>query len=379
MEIRKGPYGYFAIEKLRSDSVICEYAMEIIDNKKEELFLPVYINKTFEGCELSYEFSDLISISEFEDLNLRNDGKDLNARRRAIGDLFLSVQHLLDLLINPALIITDPRFIYTNREGTIIRLCLLPIQSDKPLRLSSMDSGAIEHLLENDFFCEAITNDEASVLVYSLSSNDEELMMEESEKITNTPVPGSEKITISRSFAKPPDRLIWSGVFSIVSIIAYFVFGAAFAAISAITAAVILILYLTGIKDSQCKDKTKDLEMTDTRSQILFEDPKPGTFSCAILESMTPVDGSILKYAVYLDCTTIGSDRFLSDLYINDKTVSPIHAQIYLTQDTVYLSDCSANGNTFIDDKYITPEEKHELKNGQKISFGNIDFKITFT
>ena len=57
MEIRKGPYGYFAIEKLRSDSVICEYAMEIIDNKKEEHFLPVYINMRGVNCHMSFPTS----------------------------------------------------------------------------------------------------------------------------------------------------------------------------------------------------------------------------------------------------------------------------------------------------------------------------------
>ena len=46
------------------------------------------------------------------------------------------------------------------------------------------------------------------------------------------------------------------------------------------------------------------------------------------------------------------------------------------TQDTVYLSDYSSNGLTFIDDKPVVPENKYEIKNDQKIRFGDIDFKI---
>ena len=116
-----------------------------------------------------------------------------------------------------------------------------------------------------------------------------------------------------------------------------------------------------------------------SKSLILFEDSGKHGLNCAFLESYKPVDGSVIRYAVYQDLTTIGSDRFLSDLYINSAPVSTIHAQLILTDDTVYLSDCSSDGNTYIDDRKITPEVKHEVKSGQKITFGDVDFSITIS
>jgi len=114
----------------------------------------------------------------------------------------------------------------------------------------------------------------------------------------------------------------------------------------------------------------------DDRSKILFDDSVKHSLNCALLESVKPVDGSILKYAVYQDLTTIGSDRFLSDLFIKDESVDPIHAQLFLTQDTVYLSDCSSGGKTFINDRSITPDVKHEIKDGQKITIGDVDLIV---
>ena len=117
-------------------------------------------------------------------------------------------------------------------------------------------------------------------------------------------------------------------------------------------------------------------DTSDDKSRILFDDSGKCGLNAAFLESIDPKDGAPQSYAIYQDCTTIGSDRFLSDIYINSNSVSPIHAQIYLTPDTVYLSDCSADGKTFIDDHIIAPEVKHEIKNGQKLTFGDADYKI---
>ena len=188
MKIRKGPYGYFAVERLGDSPKMCDYAFEVIDSSEEDILLPVYINRTFDGNELAFEFSDLISIDDYQSGDHKKDDKHLSMRRKSIGNLFLSIQHLLDLLINPALMITDPKYVYTNPDGTIIKVCLLPVESDKPLKLSSMDPKAFETLLSHEFFREAISETEASSIVYAASSNNEQMMIDEANKIISTPV-----------------------------------------------------------------------------------------------------------------------------------------------------------------------------------------------
>ena len=97
MMIRKGPFGHFAVEENFSGSEVFEYALEVIDDKGE-FFLPVYINKTFDGKEIAFDFSGMMPINEFESLSPDAKHKMISLRRKSIGDLFLSINSMLDLL-----------------------------------------------------------------------------------------------------------------------------------------------------------------------------------------------------------------------------------------------------------------------------------------
>ena len=84
----------------------------------------------------------------------------------------------------------------------------------------------------------------------------------------------------------------------------------------------------------------------------------------------------MLSYSLMMDRTTIGSDVFLSDIVIDDPSVDAIHAIIYLSGKTFYISDCSRKGTTYIDDRKTACGRKCEIKNGQKITIGTVDFRF---
>ncbi|SCW26275.1 FHA domain-containing protein [Ruminococcaceae bacterium YRB3002] len=386
MMIRKGPYGQFAVEEVEAGTGITVYAIEIIDSGMLRCYLPVYINKTCDGTELAYEYSGLLPVSTPAPVAGKN-GKDgrsgkavksvLSARRINVGEALLSFIDCMDMLVNPSLISLDPDYVFTDSEGSSVRFCLRPTEADKPNRLSSIDSSNMERLLHTDFFREVLTEDEINSLVYYISDNDEEMFKETANNIINTPISKMANHThltgtrVSGSLI----TAIMSSALSLISqitsvnpLITYVLF---------ITALTMLVLFLyRSYPDIIAVIHPDNKHSSEGRSQILFDDPGKNTLNCAFLESVNPVNGAVLKYAVYQDLTTIGSDRFLSDFFIDDHVISPIHAQIYLTQDTVYLSDCSQDGKTFIDDRALQPETKYEIKNGQKITFGNIDFKV---
>ena len=375
MMIRKGPFGHFAVEENFSGSEVFEYALEVIDDKGE-FFLPVYINKTFDGKEIAFDFSGMMPINEFESLSPDAKHKMISLRRKSIGDLFLSINSMLDLLLNPAQLITDSKYVFTDKLGTEIKLCYLPLETTLPLKLSSINTRNLERLLNHSFFRTALTEDEISSLICSVSNNDEGMLVKTAKKIKESPISYQVTSLIELKFTKPDDKLLISFAFCILSLISYYVFGVPIALISLVFSLTTVVLYVRGVLPSiMCAFTTKQ-EDNSERIRMFFDDTEEHNMNCAFLESIKPVDGAYLKYAIYQDCTVIGSDRFLSDFYIDNQSISPIHAQIFLTQDTVYLSDYSANGSTYIDDKPIIPENKYEVKNNQKIRFGNIDFKI---
>ena len=380
MMIRKGPFGHYAIEQLVPGTGITGYAIEIIDSGILSSFLPVYINKTCDGTELAFDYSGLTSVNDFVPRKDRRYDASLSARRTAVGELFLSFIDSMDMLVNPSLITLDKRFVFTDDEGRKIRLCLAPTETDRPNRLSSIDQENMERLLSEDFFREVLSEDEITALIYSIGNNDEELFTDTANKIIRSPL---EKDSIRTRFStgKTSSTLILSLLSALLSSISFFLsFGSTLTYIIFITALSLLVMFVyRNFSDIKAVVRPVKSSSSDSRSQILFEDPGDNMLNCAYLESVHPVNGSILRYAVYQDLTTIGSDRFLSDFFVEDRSISPIHAQIYLTSDTVYLSDCSQDGKTYIDDKSLQPETKYEIKNGQKLTFGGIDFRLKIT
>ncbi|MBP5260647.1 MAG: FHA domain-containing protein [Clostridiales bacterium] len=365
MKIRKGPFGQFACEELDKDDQLFDYALGVIDCNAEDIFLPLSVNKTYDGNELAFDHSGLVSINDHSGINNKNRDQYLKIRRKAIGSFFLSVAHCPDILINPSLIVLDPRFVFTDDNGTFLKVCLMPLKTNKPLRLSSMDPKALEGLLDHDFFRDALSDEEINTIIYSASSNNRKMLTEVTDRLMSDDHNNEQHA--------PDIKLIYSSALALLALLSFFIIDIKMAVVSAVASA----LFLYAVSHRSHNDT--GTPPSDTDKLVLFDDLSQDRFCSAFLESLAPVNGDIIRYAVYQDCTTIGSDRFLSDLYINDRSLSPIHAQIYMTQDTVYLSDCSAEGKTFIDDKPVSAETKHEVKNGQKITLGNVDLKITIS
>ena len=367
MKIRKGPFGSFATLKADPDMIPFEYAMEVIDKTENLHMLPVYLNSNFGETELDFDCSGLIPVDDF---STSDKTKDMASRRRSIGDLFLSLSRMPDLLINPALVILDADYVFTDPSGSKVYMCLMPVETDTPMRLSSMDITNLETLLDHQFFREALAEDEITALVYAIRTNDEDLLKKTADLIIFSPPDGKKGTDL-------PGQLLYSLALACLSMILLALPVRFLSFFPAAVSAVLLIKYIMHTPtESKMSKAHGGSGSDDTRTRIFFDDEEVRKLNCAFLESLSPVNGEILSYAVYQDTVTIGSDRFLSDFYIKDASVSPIHAQLSLTPDTVYLSDCSANGKTYIDDRSITPEIKYEIKNGQKITLGRIDFRL---
>ena len=131
MQIKKGPYGYYAIEKLDSPDKICAYAEEVIAGNKSDFYLKPSTEYIGSGVLCCFEFSDFIQITDKEfsvspsqkKLSVRKkEAKLLEQRRRSAGDLFYSFVKFLDNLISPSVFLRPTSVILLsllNRAGIL--------------------------------------------------------------------------------------------------------------------------------------------------------------------------------------------------------------------------------------------------------------------
>ena len=187
MQIKKGPYGYYAIERLDSPDKICAYAEEVIAGNKSDFYLKPVTDLFGSGAMCSFEFSGYLQLTDPEfsvfspgrkTTSHKKDNKNLSLRRRSVGDLFYAFAKLLDNLISPSCLVLDPNMIFTDPEGISVKMCCLPVKSHpEDLCISSLGASRLEELLNCDFFKSIITDDEKNALVYSVKENNEEMFL----------------------------------------------------------------------------------------------------------------------------------------------------------------------------------------------------------
>lgn len=423
MQIKKGPYGYYALEKFDDPEALCTYAEEVIAGNSSDFYLKPSTEYLGRGIMCSFEFSGYMQITDPEfsvfspgrkNTPNKKELKNLSLRRKSAGDLFYTFVKLLDNLVSPSCIVLDPDMIFTDPEGITIKLCCLPkMITPEELCLSSLDALKLEKLINCDFFKNVISDDEKNALVYSVRENNEDMFLKIAGIIRGsdedgTPFMKSNNTTRIKPYIELPhnikelsktekDLLIacLSAVLSIVLLLnkmalPCFLF-------FFLSAVILSVSILNQKKHEEFMRKEESQEISKQRSSILFsDDPVPEysteqsqtetnnetvrqykPLTSGMLTLISDSEGVRSKYSVYLDETCIGSDCFLSDIVIDDPKIAPLHAVIKQKEGTFYLVPSKGTGRTYIEDSPIENGKSYEIKSGQKITFGDIEFRFS--
>ena len=419
---RKGPFGSYATEILTPDISVFEYAMAVINGKRSGCFLPCIINRYGEAKEFSYDFSGLIPLSEFECTASKDQkkfpsslmyGKRLRQRRIAVGTFLLQIGSLLNDLLPPEGVILSPKHIYTDNEGTVLKCCYRPIEYNDPqLRLSSIDAADMESLMSTLFFSQVLNEDEKQTILHAISTCDEEmyctcckiLLSEQGQR------PGSSASVSSRTYGKRGSSksdlsirrdLIIPALTCVCAVYSYLSIGIKASIIFSFAGLILAlrVIYKDRTAQGPSRSSPKDdrLKKGQLRAKILFSQTPARSASEPDGTSAPPSnefdyniryasiqstrsdkngteDAEPVRYSIYTDKVTIGSDRFLADIVIEDDSVDSQHASITFEDDRYYLTDLSVSHNTFIDDKALVQDRRYEIKNNQKLTFGKSDF-----
>ena len=409
MQIKKGPYGYYAIEKFDSPDKLCSYAEEVIAGNKTDFYLRPVTDIFGSGAMCSFEFSGYMQITDPEfsvfspnkkNASKKKDAKNLSLRRKSAGDLFYAVAKLLDNLISPSCLVLDPNMMFTDPDGITVKMCCLPIKSDpNDLCISSLGASRLENLLNCDFFKSIITDDEKNALVYSVKENKEDLFLKiariikgiDDEPALALPEQNSERTTQLTGTVKnlsKSDRdlviAVLSAFLSLASILNRMLLPCFLFYFLALIIFATTLLNMRKSKESIKKEESE--EVSKQRSSILFSDINrtsegdENLFVPLTSGKLTLIsDRTDVKknYSVYLSETTIGSDCFLSDIVIDNPLIAPLHAVIRQKDGAFYLEPSKGTGRTYIEDSPIENGKSYEIKSGQKISFGETDFRFS--
>ena len=421
MQIKKGPYGYYAMEKFDDPDILCTYAEEVIDGNISDFYLKPNTEYIGSGIMCCFEFSGFLQITDPE-FSVFSPGKkntphkkslkNLSLRRRSAGDLFYSFIVLLDHLISPSCIVLDPDMLFTDSEGITIKLCCLPVKiRPEELCLSSLNAERLERLLNCEFFKSVITTDEINALVYSVRENNEELFIKTACMIRGSAEDNNASLEFlnngrtrtkqgkkhnARKYSKEEKDLMiacLSSFFSFVlmagkmilpSILFFFL------------ALVILIASVLNQKKHESSlHKEESQIIARQRSSILFSDSPSSETNISSLENkkagehdalqplisgqlslISEIKGVNPQYSLYLDETCIGSDCFLSDIVIDDPQVAPLHAVIKQVNGAFYLEPSKGTGKTYLEDSPVENGKSYEIKSGQKITVGDVEFRF---
>ena len=427
MLIKKGPFGYFAVERFDSSECIFSYAGEVIDKNRSGCLLPCSIDVSGISSSAYFDFSGLISVRQSGSALLHGSHRSkklsrlLDERRKSAGDFFCSVPVLLDNLISPSAIVLDPEFVFTDEDGSYIRFCLLPYKyAPESLCLSSLGAERLEVFLSEPFFDEVLTNEEKQELIYSVKTGDETLFLKCARAIrdtdTNTDFSKADTVKANAprhlpdrhkkeqnkkssqtSKLRAPSELWWSWACAIAAGVSLTLSGLLPSLLFILVSGVFLTRFFMNLRTKKGRKENEEKELSNVRRMILFSDGdegiKPAENSGAqpveagharavtplftgTLTSSVMKDGKPLSYSLMMDRTTIGSDVFLSDIVLDDPSVDALHAIIYLNGNSFYISDCSKKGTTYIDDRKVALGRRCEIKNGQKITVGTVDFRF---
>ena len=409
MQIKKGPYGYYAIEKFDSPDRLCSYAEEVIAGNKTDFYLRPVTEIFGSGAMCCFEFSGYMQITDPEfsvfspnkkTASKKKDAKNLSLRRKSAGDLFYAVAKLLDNLISPSCLVLDPNMMFTDPDGITVKMCCLPIKSDpNDICISSLGASRLEELLNCDFFKSVITDDERNALVYSVKENKEDLFLkvariikgideEQNPALPEQNIESKVQITGTLKNLSRPDRdLIIAGlsaILSLTSILNRMLLPCFLFYFLAIIIFATTLLNMRKSKENIKKEESE--EVSKQRSSILFSDiPQTSDSEENLFIPLTSGKLTLISdrndvkknYSVYLSETTIGSDCFLSDIVIDDPLIAPLHAVIKQKDGAFYIEPSKGTGRTYIEDSPIENGRSYEIKSGQKITFGEIEFRFS--
>lgn len=368
MEIRKGPYGHFVINKIEDIDSINNYTREIVEENIPGHMLPLYIIPAVSRYEVSYDFSGLTPLSHL----IPSDSDKINRLRKALGDLFIFLTSLPDYLLSPASVTFDDRYIFTDESCSELKVCFDPSSVEpSSLNIHSLINSGLRRFLNSPCVTEALYPEEKDAVLFAVEKNDPELLLQEAERIRETVPENKERsylLNINEFKAVILSSLL-SLIFSLTGITFGIWISVAFELFFAVRT-VRLVTSQGGLSVPESTDST--------RKQMLFgnEDESAVNVDAVVLTYKDPDSGEEEKKAIYTDKATIGSDRFLCDLFTPDREISPVHAQIRKIGKTYYVSDLSSGNNTFLNNIRLEPGREYEIKSDQTLMLGKREYRI---
>lgn len=378
MQLKKGPYGCFLTETITLDH-FSRYSGEIIEKFVYYNTVTVNAYEANNSVELSYDISNLISISDFVKES-KNQATAIKIVRKMMGQLLTNIIQGLDLLLSPDNWLIDVTRIFYDEESSTVRFIYIPQTSGASnMYLSSLSGNNFENFINDETIKPYLSEDEINSILFFIKENEEQKLLEVAKKLSSDSKSEHSNKTYSSNTNNPFVQFTCILLITTLGLYNYSRINktTGIMILASSLLAVLISLPIGRIKPFFSSLINKKSETSDMRTDILFGKENDNLdFEYAILSSISKINGKFIRKSLISDIITIGSDCFLSDIVIDSSDISPLHASISIRDGIYLLKDLSISNTTFIENKKIIPDKEYEIKNGQILSFGNYDFEF---
>lgn len=405
MKIERGPYGKIAVIDLNQTLVL--HAVEALQNQSCPCFLKANIREQFGQLQICYDCTGLQNLCEYDVLAT----DDIDSFRASVRHLLLSLLDSLDYCLSPSGILLDANHAWIDPVNKSVYLTYFPIRGDTSsdqCNLTALDTDAFDSFLGHPIISQIVPTSIRQKLVCACQSNDERAFREaiaQLDCLVTTTTPSRSPITAYTKYwiallfitliygiiqlrliltdaRKPPDSISFESLFFLfipIAICAAFLFQAQ-------------NKYGQKKQINPCELK----ERRQVQADIYFPDHSTETNVGSSDDYEQKIRPAFLieqedygklsaehrrcrSFLIWVDDYLIGADKSLCDLYLNDDSISYMHARIIKRSHMYYLVDLGSEKGTWIGHQRLYSNEETPLNENDQIKIGKYRFIFSFS
>lgn len=374
--------------------------VDFINSNLELGFLPIEVKQFNEEVKLIYDVENRITLME-----LLKRGIGLEEAYNLIGSLNLIFEEQKNI-INIRKMVLEPEYIYVQDNSLNMFFIYTPIMGmteaiDEEIRLRSIITLILNSIKGKSFLKDKLKYSIDALDIKGILRGLKEEINKNIRGIEGKKLKGSSgDIEDSKGEARPRGEIVNELLFfiQIIALLAGIYLKIAFdinlnflIIVIVITIFINIYLYFKTIlkrKKTSFEDKkAKEISGTEETGKVEDNEAFNETViiesgdETIILEENAPyleynLNGTLEKIELNRDRVVIGRSREGTDVRIENKTISKLHAEVLRIEDAFYIKDMNSSNGTFINGKRLQGGKNYKLNNNDVIRFA--DFQCTY-
>lgn len=370
------------------------HVMDSLQNHILPSVLPVYLREQFGQKEFCVDCTGCEPLTGAEILI-----REPSIRRKAVSDFLLALLDAQDHFIDPRHFLFEPENVFFEPDTKRLLWSCLPVLRDTDEKESGLSFPAvrIERLLMDSFFADVIDDDERNRIICLMKDGRDQELIDLLNRMASPPK------AAAKSTRRP--ALVCLSIQTFLMVVTGVLLGLLFMKADQADLArslrgwyllffsVILLLTVVCTSGRKAREDPADAHAPEdtglTRKDIYFPgqnlknkesawtkriDEHPPAYLNQIMKTSGESVKKGVRSVIWTDDFLIGRDRILSDLFLDDPSISDRHARIVRRGMLFMIMDLGSSEGTFIGNRKLYSHEENPLSDGDTLTIGKLKF-----